>query len=81
MMSIISPGLVSEVSWKAISLSPMIPIVYTMSIDHASEGRRYLCDTFETKPEVQVWWFIPVMQRRGNSEVYYTAIVPSVMYV
>ena len=58
----------------------MIPVVLKMSVDHASEGEPYLCDTFETKSEVQVRPVIPVIRCRSDSAVESIAIVPSSMY-
>ena len=58
----------------------MIPIVLKMSVDHASEGEPYLCDTFETKSEVQVRPVIPVIRCRSDSAMESIAIVPSSMY-
>ena len=52
----------------------MIPIVLKMSVDHASEGKPYLCDTFETKPEVQVRPVIPVIRCWIDSAVESIAI-------
>ena len=64
---------------KAISPSPNDS--YCMKdVDHASEGQPYLCDTFETKPEVQVRPGIPVIRCRSDSAVESIAIVPSSMY-